>query len=406
VATRQSEALKVVARVRRVGWPVEQMDAGTWRVTCPDSSRVQVHMTPSDVNHLRTVMRELNKRGFDRAEAAALADEEAARQAKLAEDRATNERRASTAVKKAAALARAAGPYGPAQITLDDILAEHPAPRVYHQVLITPEMAKAILERNQPTERAPWPNRPIRRADVADWVRILRGGRWRYTHQGAALDVDVRLQDGQHRLTAIAESGISAEMMVSVGMPRSNFAVIDVGRRRTAAQVLQMAGATQAAATASAIRLLYLYEVWGRDLLLHERDRVSNDIVAEYHTKLQPDDWEFALGRSWALRRELGLSVSGPAAAFYLIRAAVPHADRVEEFVGGLIRGVEAVDDDPVWVLRRQLTRQAAGLSRRLPAAAIMALIIKGWNADAQGKRTTNLVVRSDSPMPTVYAGV
>src|SRR6266508_1127753 len=134
--------------------------------------------------------------------------------------------------------------------------------------LVTPAMAEAILQRNQPSAQASWPMRPIRRADLSMWANRLRAGRFRYTHQGVALDADGRLQDGQHRLTAIAETGIAGEMMVSAGWPGDNYTVHDTGRRRTAGQALHHQGAANANTTASAVRLIHLYEVWDAAMLV------------------------------------------------------------------------------------------------------------------------------------------
>lgn len=393
MATRRTEALAIVARARKLKWSVEQLPGGEYRITCPDGHRVQVHGSPSDVNHLATILRQLNRHGFADAEAVLAAEEEATREAKLTRDRESNARKAALAAKQASALARAAGPYAPAQITLDDIFAEHPAPLVFHRVAITPVMAKALLERNSR-------NRPIRAADVAEWSQVLRTHRWRYTHQGVALDVDGKLQDGQHRLSAIVETGIAAELMVSVGMPPDNFAVIDTGRRRSAAAVLAMGGATHSALTASATRLLYLYEVWGPAMLDHLSERVGNDVIGEVHAKLDPDLLGFAVSAAGRLRREVGIGPSGPAAAFYLIACRV-NDTRPQAFAEDLIHGV-ASDDDPVYAARRAMTRQAAGMTRKLNAASVMALILKCWNARVAGRKATSLVVRGGSNMPTV----
>jgi len=316
MATRQAEALALVARVRRVGWPVEQIDGGVWKVTCPNRKRVQIHQTPSDRNSSAGVLRALNASGFAEAEAEVAAAAEAAKEAKLAAAKARNDAATKRATARATRLSRAAGPYGPSEVTLADLLAKHPAPAVYHRVLITPDMATAMLARNTK-------NRKPNKADIAEWTKVLRGGRWRYTHQGVAFDVDGRLQDGQHRLSAIVEAGIAAEMLVAVGMPPDNFSVIDTGRRRSAAQVLAMDGAVYASWMATATRHLYLYEVWGSALLDHVYERVGNDLILDAYAKLDGDTFVEACRNGQRLRREIGVAPTGVAAALYLIGQAV-----------------------------------------------------------------------------------
>lgn len=401
MATRQTEGHEIAGLCRRVGWSVSKVLDG-WRVTCADGTPVVIHLTPGDRNGYKQTRRTLDEHGLSAALAELAEREEADRQRRIAEDRKANERRAEREAQKATALALAAEPYGPARVTIDDILAEHPAPIILGRVLVTPQMAQAILERNQPTPRAPWPMRPIRRADLSVWTNRLRTGRFRLTHQGIALDSDGRLQDGQHRLTAIAETGIAGEMMVSAGWPPDNYTVHDTGRRRTAGQALQHHGAQYANTTASAVRLIHLYEVWDAAMIEHSHERVDNDVIADVWAKLDADILGWAVNVGNALRREIGCGLTGPTAALYAIRSRVDD-DRVQAFADGLVRGVEPVDGDPVYVLRRQLTRVASGVTRKLSAAEQMALVIKSWNAYAQQRTSAHLMVRSGSPMPAVY---
>ncbi len=85
---------------------------------------------------------------------------------------------------------------------------------------ITPDMAKRCLEKNPN-------NRPIR----PEWVKVLaedmRTGNWRTTHQGIAFDEEGCLMDGQHRLRAILESGVTVEMEVTKGMKREDMIFVD-----------------------------------------------------------------------------------------------------------------------------------------------------------------------------------
>jgi hypothetical protein len=392
MATRQGDVAKLVTRIKKTGWPVETMKAGHYRVTCPDDSRVQIHLTPSDTNHIQHVLGELNKRGFAEAEKEAADVAEETRQANLAKDREGNARRE----RQAAALARAQGPYGATEVTLDQILGEHPAPIVWHRVKITPTMANIMLERNTH-------NRPPSKNEVTHWIQLLRTKRFHYTHQGVAFDVLGRLQDGQTRLTAIAESGISAEMMVSAGMPVENFAVIDVNRRRTAAQILQTEDAPYSAATAAAVRLLHLYEVWGPTMLDHASERISSDIVYEVWHKLDAPTIAAAVVWGNLLRREIHSSLGGVIAALYVISRAMPPGEdeRVKAFVEALTYGPEKrVADDPIATVRRQA---GSGAVRKMTGPQLMALVIKGWNAHMQGESARSMQVRAGTKMPAVY---
>lgn len=102
-------------------------------------------------------------------------------------------------------------------------------------VTVTPEMAKAWLEKNQS-------NRPIRTRVVDALVRDIQNGNFRLTHQGIAFDEDGNLLDGQHRLTAVALSGVPTMMTVTHGLRAEDMQFIDIGIKRTFADTVTISG--------------------------------------------------------------------------------------------------------------------------------------------------------------------
>lgn len=73
---------------------------------------------------------------------------------------------------------------------------------------ISPDVAKAILGNNKK-------NRTLNREIVDRYARDMRNGFWRLTHQGLLIGKDGGLIDGQHRLHAIAKSGVGQWMLVT-----------------------------------------------------------------------------------------------------------------------------------------------------------------------------------------------
>lgn len=98
-------------------------------------------------------------------------------------------------------------------------------------MVITPDMAKQWLE-NNPN------NRPIKARRVATLIRDIKNGNFVHTHQGIAFDENGALLDGQHRLTAIAMSGIPVTMEVTFGMPKEFMVYVDTGSLRSVADAL------------------------------------------------------------------------------------------------------------------------------------------------------------------------
>ena len=102
------------------------------------------------------------------------------------------------------------------------------------QELVTPAMAAFWLLNNKT-------NRPMRPVVVASYAAQIKEEQWRLTHQGMCLDCTGALLDGQHRLTAIVQTGISVLMQVSrMTTEESAMALpLDVGAKRSYSDILK-----------------------------------------------------------------------------------------------------------------------------------------------------------------------
>lgn len=100
---------------------------------------------------------------------------------------------------------------------------------------VSPETAIAWLKLNHPG------NRPISLARVETYKTTLRAGEWILFHQGVAFDEDGFLVDGQHRLTAIMQTGLPVRMLVSRNVDRRAYQAMDNGRPRTLASRTRLA---------------------------------------------------------------------------------------------------------------------------------------------------------------------
>lgn len=389
------EGKALVERCRKLGWHIEEMKDGAWRITCPDNYRVQVHTSPSDVNATRALLHKLNKHGFAQAEREAKTRAERERQARIDEDRQRNE--AATvaarlrAEREALALARAAGPYHSEQPDLGELLKAHPAPRTYQRVVITPEMAKEMLTRNTH-------NRPIRNADAVALSEEIKKGAWAYTHQGVAFDTNAVLLDGQTRLTAIQWSGHPVEMMVSVGMPPDSFPVIDAGRRRTAGQALAIGEVRHAAAMAGAMRLLWLYTTYGAELAQHINERVSTQSIVDTLNRCNRTDLDDVVVHAMTLRRETRAPVSPAIMAFYLILQA--NAGRREQAMHYLteVGTGDGARNAPATLVHRQLNK--VRFDGRMAGPEVAARIIAGWNHTVSGAKIQRILIRWENGFP------
>jgi hypothetical protein len=98
-------------------------------------------------------------------------------------------------------------------------------------IRITPEIAESLLLVNDI-------NRPVAKRNIAYWKGVISSPDYFPTHQGIALQGislqdPIRLLDGQHRLIAISESGVSADFNVTFGANEKSFENIDCGKPRS-----------------------------------------------------------------------------------------------------------------------------------------------------------------------------
>lgn len=394
MTTRQTWAHELAARCKRAGWPVDNADAG-YKVRTPDGVIIPLHQSNSSQSLMRDVVRQLEKAGLTEAESKAEARRDRRREARLAADRAANEAKAKKMAARSAAVARAAGPY----LRLEEVddawyLARHPGIWV-RWCLIGPEQARRLLDKTNTA------NRPLSARRVERYTEIMAGGYWLTTHQGVAFDTDGALQDGQHRLESIVESGKPAPLIVFVGMPAENYRAIDEGLNRTAPQLLAREGVANGTTHSAAVRLVAAY------LGPNPRGKrvyTNMAILDAWHGA--PESMTEAV--TWARKhyRTAGTPPGPLAAAHYLLyRANGEHNPYVAAFLRGYATGLQGEsrmvldDDDPRAMLRRW---QANRAGTRTEHMTMLAAIIKTWNYVVAGTRRTNLRMANDMVVPRV----
>lgn len=126
---------------------------------------------------------------------------------------------------------------------------------IVERVILTPHDAEKLLIASLGHRQ-----RSIRPDRVARLVRAITTGQWQVTHQAIAVDRDGVVIDGQHRLTAIAASGLDVETMIARDVDRATFGVLDTGAVRSPADVLRISGFNNTNVLAAAARYLLSYD--------------------------------------------------------------------------------------------------------------------------------------------------
>lgn len=144
---------------------------------------------------------------------------------------------------------------------------------------IGPSEARVMLRQNTG-------NRPLQKRLVAEYAKEMAAGRWLLSGQPIIFSASGVLNDGQHRLFAILQSGATILSDVRFGIDREAFLVTDQGRKRTGADALSIEKIANSAPVASALRLLFCldagdaqfsYKLPPRDLpaFYHEHEGIA-----------------------------------------------------------------------------------------------------------------------------------
>lgn len=260
---------------------------------------------------------------------------------------------------------------------------------------ISRAIARALLERNTR-------NRKKSKMDIDDWSKEMKAGRWRETSQGIGIARDGIIVDGQHRLEAIVDSGVTCNMVVVVGLDPEVFTVTDVGRRRTSSDALGMVGETSTTQLAAITRACYDFDSLLGGNRTNRKTRLHHDVLLAYRSGKEESLREAT--RASASARVFGLPVNKTAfgAAYYLIGRDGNDQDLADQFFEGVRTGVSLTGADPRYVLRRVITNDDVA-RRNTMSNRHLALLLKAWALFARGEGCRTLSWRIDEEMPVVY---
>lgn len=270
------------------------------------------------------------------------------------------------------------------------------APIHSERVFVTAQLAREWLKLNTR-------NRSVSRRMVTKLIEALQGGQFRETTDAVGFyALDGALQNGQQRLTAIAETGIGAYLDVKRGMPEDSIEAQDQGRSRSAADIFELKGHRKDLAYVAAYRYtLILLWVWtGRMSSFNDPDRKPT--VQDMLTFAE-DNWldqSFEVGKR-AARSEAKISAALSTAIHWL---ATEHfgTDIATRFFDIVATGIGLTNEqDPIYRLRQQLLANRKA-SRKMTAVVLAAVIIKALNSYAREEPLEQLSYRhgGDRPEP------
>lgn len=248
---------------------------------------------------------------------------------------------------------------------------------------VTPESARRMLSNNIK-------NRRLKPRLVNQLVSDIKSGDFHITHQGIALDKDGNLIDGQHRLSAVIAAGQPVEMYVTRGLDPEMMNVVDIGAKRTQADVLAIHG-HGSSIVLSAAATIYNGFLTGAYSETGKGGRYMNNFKLLEFVKQRP---ELIKAIEWINGNKVvkQLGFSSVLVAFHALLHK-KNRNKAIEFFRVLEENHSEKRHHPAVVLNEHILRKRAqGVT--VKRIYLMAALIRSWNNFLAGEYASNIVIK------------
>lgn len=253
---------------------------------------------------------------------------------------------------------------------------------------ITPELAAVMLKANTR-------NRNLTPKVVAGYSRSMLRGDWVSNGESFKIAQDGTVLDGQHRLAAVVQSGITLrDMLVVSGLPLHTQLTMDSGRKRTTADAFKITGHGNVNVLASVTRRVWMWDRGNYRFVNTEAPTTVElvEVLEQYPSLLRSA--EIGARTNGAFRPA---NATATGVAHHLFHT-LDQSDTAE-FFARIASGANLDEGDPILTLRDRLTREYAA-PHSVTATFALALFIRSWNAYREGRKLSTIVQGKADPMP------
>ncbi|WP_407529399.1 hypothetical protein [Methylobacterium oryzisoli] len=254
--------------------------------------------------------------------------------------------------------------------------------------VITPAIAELLLKRNPD-------NRNIKKARISEIKADLEGGRYVLNGEPIIVSKDGLLNDGQHRLLACVESGLSFRSVVVFGVTRSSRLTLDQGGARTVSDYLDMQGSrdnTKVAATVG--RMLWQFSRMGRIAKGANVKGGGRSWPTKAETLLVVSECEHEIARSiQAVQHTSRLVGSFSFVVFCRIILTRANDAMGGAFIDRLLDGSNLKPESPIFMLRERFINDP-----KMSQPDRLEAIVRAWNATRQGRTLAKIQIMGNVP--------
>jgi len=245
----------------------------------------------------------------------------------------------------------------------------------FYNVLMTPEIALMFLKKNSN-------NRKVVSSRVAFYASQMLAGKWKLTMEPIKINPD-ELIDGQHRLLACIDAGVSFPTTIATGVPSDTFDVQDTGKQRSAGDAFTIKNINSPAIVAATISILSCYRKSSVNF------SINNALKLRLYELYGPEKIDLAVAMSAIFYKHTRLMSRSCYSAFYYLCSLVD-PEKTDLFFKQLSTGEGLLSGSPVLTLRNKLIKELMRKSSLSPVFRY-SLIIEAWNAFYLGKKLLRL---------------
>jgi hypothetical protein len=260
---------------------------------------------------------------------------------------------------------------------------------------VSPDLAAKWLEHNTR-------NRKLRQSVVNKYAADMREGRWLLTGDAIAFDKNGAVVNGQHRLWAVLESGITVPMLVTFNLDPEVVAVLDDHLKRSLTDVagIRRPGSSintlHSAIANTLVRSSIMAMTVDRSQALERVTRQKQLDALDRHW----DAIEFAVRDCFSSHKQRGLTIANvltPVARAYYTK----ERERLKEFGEVMRTGINNKEgDQPAILLRNWLLRTAATKGMRALGETIYNKTERALHAFLNDERLSTLFEASNEMFP------
>lgn len=263
-----------------------------------------------------------------------------------------------------------------------------------YQVEVTPAIARAWLTLNTG-------NRKPSKAKIRRFTAAMKAGTWILNGETIKFSITGRLLDGQSRLQAIVNAGVTVALEIRGALPDVAQKTMDCGELRKTSHTLEMLGEHNPNELAAALKMCWLFEkgmLGGNkfgDSAVLENSEVPALIARHPGIKASV---------GWAKQKaddvRLLMTISEMAFFHYLLGCIDVSAR--DKFLDELIDGESISKSQPVYHARKLLMVARRDGGAYSQARMRRFVVVKTWNASRAGERWTEVPVKPNEAFPAV----